>query len=739
MTLKLRNKIVVLAVASALLPVLVMTIMISVQKIRVYQVLEDEIRNAGIESLAYVANDFYKTCEITNRILLDDTIRNANTAVIMLRESGGISLSRNEKVEWTAVNQSSQEKLSIDLPVMMLGKLPLEKNFSFEKETPVIDRLMQFTGGKYTIFQRMNDRGDMLRVATNVSGSDLKRRAVGTYIPAVEPDGKNNPVIETLLRGDTFKGSAIVVDNLNIAVYVPLKDKNGAVFGCVYSGIEINAISMIKDMIRNYKIGKSGYIAVLGGAGVNKGRYIVAHDISRENTNLLEVKDSNGVPFIREIIDAGIKEPGKIGYRYYSWKNAGDKGPREKCGVYIYFAPWDWLIMPSMYLDDYEGMSRAVNDRINLLLRSIVVGGMLFLLGALFFAWYMGNKISRPIIRISDIAGMIAKGNIDAAMQGFRQFRNLVNEEGKLNERAVSRDETGYLIRSIYTMTRNLNSLVGEVQKATIHLVSTATQIAASSREQEATVSELGSSTNEIVSSSKEISSTSQQLVNTMNEVAEASSNAAVLAEAGRTGLYKMETSMEQLATATASISSKLAIINEKTSNIGNVIATITKVADQTNLLSLNASIEAEKAGEFGKGFAVVAREIRRLADQTAVATLDIVKMVKEMQSAVSSGVMGMDKFTEEVRQSVRDTDQINVQLEGIIKEVQILPDKFDQVIDGMKQQTVGAQQISDSMIQLSECAGNTSESLRSFNEAATQLNDATLALQKEVAIFKVK
>ena len=87
-------------------------------------------------------------------------------------------------------------------------------------------------------------------------------------------------------------------------------------------------------------------------------------------------------------------------------------------------------------------------------------------------------------------------------------------------------------------------------------------------------------------------------------------------------------------------------------------MTTITKVADQTNLLSLNAAIEAEKAGEHGRGFAVVATEIRRLADQTAIASYDIEQLVKEMQSAVSAGVMGMDKFSEEVRGASKKSDR---------------------------------------------------------------------------------
>ena len=112
---------------------------------------------------------------------------------------------------------------------------------------------------------------------------------------------------------------------------------------------------------------------------------------------------------------------------------------------------------------------------------------------------------------------------------------------------------------------------------------------------------------------------------------------------------------MRHVMEAAGSINAKLAVLNEKAGNINQVVTTITKVADQTNLLSLNAAIEAEKAGEYGRGFAVVATEIRRLADQTAVATYDIEQMVKEIQSAVTAGVMGMDKFSEEVRRGMQE------------------------------------------------------------------------------------
>jgi len=737
MTFKLRHKIIILVAVSALLPMAVMSGLILLQKSKLQAVVVQELDSLCIANLKYTATDFYRTCELTNRLVIEDITNDLEVVKEEIARSGGIHISPTDKVRWKAINQDTKNSIEITLPALMLGNRNLEPNYDLGKELPLLDKLKKLTGNNVSIFQRMNERGDMIRVVTNVEING--RRATGTYISAIDQDGNPNPIIEKILKGETFIGNAFVVDNRYAAAYAPLKSANGEIIGCVYTGVKIDAIKNIRDMVKTSRIGKNGYIAITGANGQNKYRYIISYDGTRDGEYLGDIKDADGNYLVRKINTDAVAHPGEIKFIDYNWKNPGDKTPKAKKAAYIYFPQWDWVIMPTMYVEDFNEMYTQVSTRIDRLLLATVIGGFLFFLFAVLVAWYMGNRISRPITRISEVAKNIAEGDLAAAMTGFKGLSNAVSDQGDINETKLSRDETGNLIKSTMTMTKNLNSLVGEVQKATIHLVSTATEIAASSREQEVTVNELGASTNEIVSSTKQISSTSHQLVETMKEVAGASNNAANLADAGRSGLSKMEKSMEQLAVATAAISSKLALINEKTSNINNVVATITKVADQTNLLSLNASIEAEKAGEYGKGFSVVAKEIRRLADQTAVATLDIIKMVKEMQSAVSSGVMGMERFSEDVKQSVRETDLISGQIEGIIREVQVLPAKFDIVIEGMKQQSVGAQQISDSMVQLSECASSTSDSLRAFNEAAGQLNNATLKLQKEVAIFKVR
>jgi len=300
------------------------------------------------------------------------------------------------------------------------------------------------------------------------------------------------------------------------------------------------------------------------------------------------------------------------------------------------------------------------------------------------------------------------------------------------------KDEIGSLLAAINEMVQSFRSVVGQVQRSGIQVSSSSTELAATAKEQEATMTKQVASTNKVVKSVEDISHVATDLVDTMQQVASMSQETAGFASSGQEDLARMEETMYNMENASKSISGRLETINEKAENITTVVDTITKVADQTNLLSLNAAIEAEKAGEYGRGFQVVAREIRRLADQTAVATLDIDQMVQEMQSAVSTGVMEMDKFIAEVRRSAEDVGKISAQLTRIIEQVQALSPSFEDVNVAMGNQSENAQEINTAMVNLSEELGQTLESLRETYSAIEQLKDAARGLQDEVSRFKV-
>jgi methyl-accepting chemotaxis protein WspA len=299
-------------------------------------------------------------------------------------------------------------------------------------------------------------------------------------------------------------------------------------------------------------------------------------------------------------------------------------------------------------------------------------------------------------------------------------------------------DEFGVLADGFDRMSDDLTNLVGQVQRSALQVASSVTEIAATAREHQATSAETASATSEIGATSKEIAATSKVLLKTINDVTEVAEQTADLAGTGQKGLARMEATMRQVMEAGGAVNAKLGVLNEKASNINQVVTAITKVADQTNLLSLNAAIEAEKAGEHGRGFVVVATEIRRLADQTAVASYDIEQLVKEMQSAVSAGVMGMDKFSEEVRRGVQEVGQVSEQLAQIIGQVQALSPQFEIVNEGMQSQSTGAQQISEALAQLTESAQQTVDSLHRSSIVIDQLNSTANDLGTSVSRFKL-
>ena len=353
--------------------------------------------------------------------------------------------------------------------------------------------------------------------------------------------------------------------------------------------------------------------------------------------------------------------------------------------------------------------------------RLAVIGlSLATILGVTAAALVVARTISTPIRTAVAVANQVASGDLRADVG------------------ITSNDETGALLAAIQTMTNDLRGLIGRIQHSSVALIATATAIQATASEQQQVITDYGASTSQAVAAVKQISVTSQELLRTMTEVNEMAGHTGQMAADGRVNLVGMDGTMRQLAESTSSFGAKLAVISERAANINLAVTTITKVADQTNLLSINAAIEAEKAGEYGLGFLVVAREIRRLADQTAVASLDIERMVKEMQYSVSAGVMEMDKFAEQVRTGVREIGDVASKLGEIITAVQGISGRFGQVTEGMRAQSQGAEQIREAMIRLAEGATRTASSLNDFNGATVHLREAVGGLKEEVSRFTI-
>ncbi len=351
-----------------------------------------------------------------------------------------------------------------------------------------------------------------------------------------------------------------------------------------------------------------------------------------------------------------------------------------------------------------------------------VVVSLLILFVAAGSYFVMRRKVARPLARIAERLKHIASGDRDLTQR----------------LQADSKDELGDLARSFNEFVTGVHDTIVQVRASQRIVEVAATEVTSSTLQQEATSVSFHSATAEIATAVNEISSTARELSVTMDSVAESALESAQLAGQGREGLDAMGRAMQALLQATAQVGGSLQSISERTDAIGAIVSSITKVASQSNLLSVNAAIEAEKAGERGRGFLVVATEIRRLADRTADATLDIASAVKGMRSAVAGGVMQMETFAHQVDAHVQEVERIAELLAQVISAVEQLSVRLGGICEGMAQQREGAAQIETSMETLRVGADDTRGVLAELGRQADLLRRAVDALGRLVAQFRL-
>lgn len=298
------------------------------------------------------------------------------------------------------------------------------------------------------------------------------------------------------------------------------------------------------------------------------------------------------------------------------------------------------------------------------------------------------------------------------------------------------RDGQGRLLAAFAALQHALATLVDRIRSSARRFTAVEADTQAALAGQERAVGGFSNATQEISAAVSQISATSEQLLEATGSVMEVARDAAGVADEGREGLERMTASMQRLDDAMNAFTRKLATISQRASGITAVVTTIAKVAEQTNLLSVNATIEAEKAGESGRGFRIVAQEIRRLADQTALATKDIERMVRDMQAAVAGGTMEMDRFRNEVSGRIGEVAEVSAKLGRVIEPVQSVTRALEQVHESMESQSQGARQIREAMESLRADAADSASAVKVFSGSLAELRAAITELSAEAERF---
>lgn len=591
-----------------------------------------------------------------------------NVLLDIIERNGGVKASQ-ETVEWQAVNQISKMQSTVRLPKLMLGDQWFGQNAASNVPTLMVDELMRMTGTTCTLFQTMNGQGDLLRVATNILKNDGKR-AVGTFIPS------SSIVAQTIKSGQTYRGTAYVVNAWYLTQYRPIKDANGKVLGCIYVGILQEGVQQLRDGLKSVVLGSTGYLSVLGGSGKSAGVVKLHKNKSLEGSNALGTQDASGEAIFKDMIEAAKNSNGSPVTRQVNLDGA------ESILTATYFKPWDWVIFGTGFVNEFMEGKHAADEALSNTKRWSAMMGILILVIGVLITLYFARDISTSIGTAVGVMAEINDGNLDVQQLP-------VSEKGP-------RDEMEELGLALNSMSGRLREVVSSVQ-------STAESVAMGSSELANTSQTLSEGATNQAAAVEEVSASMEEMTSNIDQNSENARRTEDIARQAANDAQEGGKSVTKTVEAIRQIADKIAIIEE--------------IARQTNLLALNAAIEAARAGEHGKGFAVVAAEVRKLAERSGVAASEISELSAH---------------------SVAIAEQAGGMLEKMVPDITQTAELVQEISTASDEQHSGSTQIKAAILELDSVVQQTSAESEHVASSSEELASHAVLLQNTIGYFRL-
>jgi methyl-accepting chemotaxis protein len=469
--MKISTKISAVGVLSALTTALVIVGVFLIQRSHLRSSLDTVLVQQATQEAGKVVRGVYLNCEASDARTRRRLDRTFGVARRSLAAFGAPTLAA-ETVEWKAINQFNGQSTSITLPKFLAGSKWLGQNTDTNQPSPVVDDVKLNTGDFCTVFQRMNDEGDMIRVCTSVIAKDGSR-AIGTYIPRRMPDGTDNPVLAAVLKGQPFRGRAFVVNDYHAAAYEPIYNATrDRIIGMLYTGVALADINRdLHQSLTKQVVGKSGYVFVIGAVGDLRGRYIVSKDDLRNGENIWDSRDSQGRYFIRSIIEKAQRtRDGTVDFEQYSWRNPGETQDRIKLTALTYYPAWDWVIGAGTYLDDFAEAKALTNAALSRTLAWILGAAAAVSLVAILGSSLVARGIARPIqtlihhLRAASASVRDSSHHLTAASQSLANGAS--QQAASLEETSAALEEVSSVARQTSDRFQQASDLARQTREA---------------------------------------------------------------------------------------------------------------------------------------------------------------------------------------------------------------------------------------------------------------------------------
>jgi len=442
---------------------------------------------------------------------------------------------------------------------------------------------------------------------------------------------------------------------------------------------------------------------------------MVMHPIKPEldGKKLDQLKDKNG-KFLFAEFNRVVKAQG-AGFVDYVWPKPGSENAVPKISYVRGFEPWGWVIGTGIYIDDVDEKFRA--DAIKLLLWGLGIGGFISISLLL---------VSRNIIRTlggdpevaSAVTRRIAAGDLATPVDGDP------NDRDSLLGNIRTMQET--LRHMISTITANAKQVANSADE----LLRASEQVADRARQQSDAASSMAAAVEEMAVSIDVVRDNA-------NEAHTLSREAGTLSEEGASVIHNAATEMRKISQAVQSSSSIVEDLGHQSDQITSIVNTIKEIADQTNLLALNAAIEAARAGEQGRGFAVVADEVRKLAERTGLSTTEIAEMVNKIQNGTRSAVSSMQSGVEQVSSGVDLANQAGESITRIRDGAQRVTQMVTSISDSIAEQSAAGNQIAQQLETIAQMSEESATAVRNTANAARDLHTLSASLHQAVSQFR--
>ncbi|QWV97624.1 methyl-accepting chemotaxis protein [Geomonas nitrogeniifigens] len=349
---------------------------------------------------------------------------------------------------------------------------------------------------------------------------------------------------------------------------------------------------------------------------------------------------------------------------------------------------------------------------------------LLFSGAAAFIAWLLGylaaRSITVPLAKLVSVAQSIARGDLGCEVA------------------VTSRDETGELTAAVQTMAQNLRRIIGEVADHAAQVAAAAAQMHGTAERIAGGAERVAVQTGAVASAGEEMSATSSEIASNSQLAAQGAHNAAEAAQSGAAVVENTVTVMAQIAAKVQESARTVESLGQRSDQIEAIIGTIEDIADQTNLLALNAAIEAARAGEQGRGFAVVADEVRALAERTTKATHETGEMIKAIQRETREAVDAMEQGVRQVEAGTSEASGSGGALREILQQVSSVALQVQQIAVAAEEQSATNEEIADRMQQITLVVQETSQGAQDSVTAAALLNRNAEELQQLVRQFRL-